>query len=89
MGKKRTRGKYISKGTRVNVAKETLTAVRSSVPEVTRALNKAKAWKEGKNPWITVPNPVRNETNKKMIRIRANSYYGDPKGRNIQWAADE
>lgn len=37
------------------------------------------AWFAGKNPWVTIPNPSKNETNKPFIRVRADSYFGSPK----------
>lgn len=76
MGKKRIRKSYTSKGLNSNVAKSTLKAVRRSVPEVDKALNKLAAWKAGKNPWITVPGP---SSNMRFVKVRANALYGDPR----------
>jgi hypothetical protein len=76
MGKKVKRKTYASKGERHSVARATVKAVKTALPEVTKALNKVAAWKAGKNPWITVPGPSKKEA---WIRVRANSVYGDPR----------
>ena len=41
--------------------------------------NKIDAWKNLQNPWITIPNPVKSETNRPFIRVRANDYFGPPR----------
>jgi hypothetical protein len=78
MGKKRTRTKYTSKGERPIVSKSTLKAASRDVPAVDRALHKIDAWKKGKNPWITIPNPSGSKK-EAFIRVKANSLYGDPR----------
>lgn len=82
MGKKRSRSKKTSNGVHSNVASSTLKAVARDVSLVDKALNKLKAWKKGKNPWVTVPT---GESNRQYVRVRANGVYGDPKrsGANI------
>lgn len=75
MGKKRTRSSQTSKGQRkslVNGVKE----VRQSVSSLEKAMNKVSAWKQGKNPWVTVPGIERN---KPWVKRRANEVYGDPR----------
>lgn len=37
------------------------------------------AWFAGKNPWVTIPNPSKEATNKRFIRVRAETYFGNPK----------
>lgn len=76
MGKKVKRKTKTSKGINSNVTASTLKAVRNDVSELTRALHKLDAWKKGKNPWITVPGTA---SNARLIKVRANSVYGDPK----------
>jgi hypothetical protein len=76
MGKKRSRKTYTSKGTGSNVAKATIKLVRSGRSEVEKALNVLKAWRQGKNPWVTVPGV---QTNMRFVKVRANTYYGDPR----------
>lgn len=78
MGKKRIRKTYRSAGIHSNVAKSTLKAVRASIPLIDKELNKLKAWREGKNPWITVENKER-KSNRPFYKVRANELYGNPK----------
>jgi len=76
MGKKRTRTSQTSKGERrsiVNGVKE----VRQSRTELDKYLTKLEAWRRGKNPWLSIPNPSRG-TNQPFIRVRSNAYWGDP-----------
>lgn len=74
----KTRKKYVSKGTGRNVAASTLRSVRLGVDVLTKETFKRQAWKAGKNPWVTIPGPAKN---KLFIRVRANTVWGDPKGR--------
>lgn len=76
MGKKRLRKKMVSKGIRSKVSNGTVRAVNSAREAVDIHLNKVEAWAKGLNPWLTVPNPNKAETNKLFIKVRANSYYG-------------
>lgn len=76
MGKKRLRKKLVSKGLRQSISSATARAVRSARDLVDIHSNKVEAWAKGQNPWLTVPNPNKAETNKPFIRVRANSYYG-------------
>lgn len=76
MGKKVKRKTKVSKGIHSNVAASTLKAVRRDRSMIEDAINKIDAWKKGKNPWITVPGPSAKE---RMVRVRANSVYGNPK----------
>jgi hypothetical protein len=46
-----------------------------------KALNTFKAYEEGRNPWVTIDNPDPSQTNKRKIRVKANSLYGNPKDR--------
>jgi hypothetical protein len=76
MSKKSSGKTYTSKGER-----------RSSVSTKTKdpgqkMLNLQKAWLKGLNPWITIENPNKNETNKRFIRVRMNdTNLGNPKER--------
>lgn len=76
MGKKVKRKTKTSKGIHSNVAAWTLKAARNSVSELDKAIHKLEAWKQGKNPWITVPGTA---SNARYVRVRANSVYGDPR----------
>ena len=75
MGKKKTRSATTSKGERRNVVAG-LKEVRQSRTPLEKAINKLKAWRAGKNPWITVPGPSKKEA---FVRVRANALYGDPR----------
>ncbi len=79
MGKKRSRAKKTSKGLRPSINRSIINAVARGVEEVDKALHIMKAWKANKNPWVTVPNPATEMTNKRFIKVRANHLYGDPK----------
>ena len=76
MGKKRTRKTQVSKGQRNSISRWVINAVRRDKSEGEKALNKIRAWRAGKNPWITVPGP---SSNMRFIKVRANSLYGNPK----------
>lgn len=75
MGKKRTRTKVVSKGQRRSIVAG-VKEVRRDRSEGEKAYNKLKAWKKGQNPWITVAGP---SSDKRFIKVRANTVYGDPK----------
>jgi hypothetical protein len=78
MGKKRTRKTVVSKGQRRNIVAG-VKEVRQDRSEGEKDYNKLKAWGKGQNPWITVPGP---QTNKRFIKVRANSVWGNPKNRS-------
>ena len=44
----------------------------------TKVLNKQKAWAAGKNVMITIPNPIKSETNKPFVRVPATQLWGKP-----------
>lgn len=75
MGSKASGKHYTSKGERRSSMR-----TRSSDP-ADRAMNIQKAYWAGKNPWVTIANPNKNETNKRFIRVRANEAWGNPKER--------
>jgi len=74
MAKRRnTRDKYVSKGER-----------RSSMSTRTKCvaaktINQQAAHLAGKRVMITIPNPNKNETNKRFIRVPASTVWKDPK----------
>jgi hypothetical protein len=76
MGKKVKRKTYVSKGQRHSIARSTVNAVRRERSPIEKAMNKLKAWRAGKNPWITVPGP---SSNMRFVKVRANALYGDPR----------
>lgn len=83
MGKKSSGKTYTSKGQHSNVSRGTLTAMKRSVDGGTREMNKLEAYLKGKNPWITIRNKDKTQTNRLFIRVRANDHYGNPKTRGM------
>ena len=77
MGKKGGKSKgFISQGIHRNVAKGTLRAMRADRSEGEKMLNKQRAWLAGKNPWVTIDNTNKEQTNKRKIRVRMNDLMG-------------
>ena len=72
---------FVSQGQHSNVTKNTRNAMKRARTGAEQELNKTKAYWAGKNPWITIPNPNQNETNKRFIRVKANTLWGTPKER--------
>lgn len=77
MGKKRQRAKYTSKGQRASMDPRPLKQVRADKSLVDKAIQKLDAFCNGKNVWMTIDNPNPKETNKRKIRVKAHSIYGD------------
>ncbi len=78
MGKKRSRDSQTSKGQRPNVTKDIRKAMRRDTSEIDKHLNKMKAFAKGRNVMLTIPNPNKNETNKRFIRVNAKDHMLDP-----------
>ena len=81
MGKKSSGKHYESKGERPNLARKTKNAMRRDYLEnhqLERLNNQISAWKKMKNVMLTVPNPNKNETNKRFIRVSAREFWGNP-----------
>lgn len=73
MGGKKASGKtYTSKGERKNVSSTILNGIRADRSGADNMLNKQRAWINGSNPWVTLENPNKEQTNKKFIRVRYN-----------------
>lgn len=75
-GKKASGKTYVSKGQCKNVSQSTLNAMRSSKSEAEKLLDKQRAWGKGANPWVTIDNPNKEQTNKRKIRVRMNDLMG-------------
>lgn len=71
MGKKRYRKAYTSKGQRPNVSKKTL----GLMSEGSNILDKVDAWKKGKRGYVTIPNPNKQETNRRFIKITFEQFF--------------
>lgn len=87
MGKKRTRSGKTSKGERRSIVSGVKEARRDRNP-FDKAMDVIRAWREGRNPWVTIPGTSKKEA---WVKVRANAYYGDPKkvGMGIFGAKDE
>ena len=72
MGKKKQRATQTSKGDRQTVARATVKALRREYMQSSaRTDNQLAAFLKGKNVMLTIENPNKNETNKRMIRVPA------------------
>ena len=72
MGKKRSRAHQTSKGERRCVSRDIVKATRRDYMKSSeRTTNQLEAFLKGKNVMLTIPNPNKNETNKRMIRVPA------------------
>jgi len=81
MGKKSSGTSYTSKGERPHLSRKTKNAMRRDYLEncqLDRLNNQMSAWKKMKNVMLTVPNPNKNETNKRFIRVSAREFWGNP-----------
>lgn len=72
MGKKKSRSTQTSKGERRSLARDIVKATRRDYMQSSeRGQNQLSAFLRGKNVMLTIPNPNKNETNKRMIRVPA------------------
>ena len=72
MGKKQSRATQTSKGERNCVNRSVVKATRRDYMKSTdRITNQLEAFLRGRNVMLTIPNPNKNETNKRMIRVPA------------------
>ena len=84
MGKKSSGKHYVSKGERSSVSKKILRACRRERSSNWKMGNIIKHWSKGENPWITIENPNKEQTNKKFIRARSNDVWGPPRPAQIK-----
>lgn len=75
MGKKRTRSSITSKGERRSIVAG-VKEVRRDKSSFQVLVDKTRAWRAGKNPWVTVPGTT---TRERFVKVRANTVWGDPK----------
>lgn len=71
-GKKSSGKNYTSTGRHSNVSASTRRLMRSSKTAAQKFADKQAAWLKGGNPWVTIANPNREETNKPFVRVRMN-----------------
>ena len=79
MSAPKSKSSYVSKGERRAIAKNVCKAVKRDRSIIDRMVIKQKAWLKGQNPWITVANENTAQTNKRFVRVRAETVWGDPR----------
>jgi hypothetical protein len=72
MGKKKSREGQISKGERRNV----VAGLGDSRTELQKLTCKVEAWKNGKLVTLTIANPIKSETSKPYIKVKASDVWG-------------
>ena len=75
MGKKSSRTSQTSKGERRSVAN----GLGDNRTELKKMLDKMDAFRKGKNVMLTIPNPIKSETNKTFIRVNAKEKWRNDK----------
>lgn len=81
MGSKASGKHYTSKAERKNVDSKILNSIKNTELPLVKQMNIQKAYWNGQNPWVTLDNPNKEQTNKKKIRVRSNELWGNPKDR--------
>lgn len=81
MGKKASGKHYTSKGERMSVSRQILNGMKRDRNPADKVINIQTAWLDGKNPWVTIENPNKEQTNKRFIRVKSNELWGHPKER--------
>ena len=69
------RESYTSKGERPTVSRRWKKLMRKDVMQTDRTYNQWDAFIKGKNVVLTIPNPNKNETHKRFIRVPAKEYW--------------
>ena len=63
---------FVSAGIHSNVSSSTRRLMRAGKSEGDKFIDKQNAWLNGSNPWVTIDNPNKEQTNKRRIRVRMN-----------------
>ena len=67
---------YTSKGQRPNVSKSVRKLKAKDTGAMDRELRRIEAFHKGQpTGWVTIPNPNKNETNKRFIKVKYKDYY--------------
>ena len=67
---------YTSKGERPNINKKIVNSARSSyLTSPDRIMNQLKAYRSGKNVVVTIPNPDKNNTKARFIKIKGSERF--------------
>jgi len=75
----KTRKQLTSKGVHSSYSKSLVRKMRSERTASQRLQFIINAWRKLQNPWITVENPSKDQTNRKFIKVRTNDWWGNPK----------
>jgi hypothetical protein len=76
MGKKKQRAHQVSKGERRSVdLRWSKVARKEWTGSTAQMIAKMEAFRKGKNVMLTIPNPNKNETNKRFIRVNAKEVF--------------
>lgn len=76
MGKKKSRDTYTSKGQRPNVNKKVRNLKKKDDSYLDKAVRQSEAFFKGQpTGYVTIPNPNKNETNKRFIKVKYQDYY--------------
>jgi hypothetical protein len=78
MGKKRIRKNLTSKGQHSSTNRALTTKIHAEVKAIYGHSNLVDSWKKLQNPWLTIENPSKDQTNRKFIKVRSNEYWGNP-----------
>jgi hypothetical protein len=78
MSAPKTSAKYTSKGER-QANRQISKAVKRDRTAIDKWVIKQKAWLKGQNPWLSVPNDNTADTRARFVRVRADTYWGDPR----------
>ena len=82
MAKKSSGKTYVSQGVHSNVSRSTLNGIKRERDPAEKIINIQKAWLKGQNPWVTIANPNKEQTDRKFIRVKSNILWGNPKDRS-------
>jgi len=72
MGKGGKSKGFVSAGVHSNVSSSARRLMRAGKSEGDKLIDKQNAWLKGQNPWVTIDNPNKDQTNKRRIRVRVN-----------------
>ena len=68
--------KYVSKGQRPNVTKKISNSMRSDYLQSSeRTMNQLRAMRKGKRTLVTIPNPNKNDTRARFIKISGKEWF--------------
>lgn len=74
----KTKSAYTSKGER-KANRQVSKAVKRERTAAEKWTILQKAWLNGKNPWVTIPNPNTADTKARYVKVRAETEWGDPR----------